>query len=564
MNFDTSHDLQIQYMITIIQDINVKEVIMIIDDYQRCRHVENSSLVELLCNVEKEYQFSSNKEKSEFLILLLEDLKTKDWNEKEENREMNDCFMGVRVVKTQGVSIIKTLGRSLEGSDPIFTKKGIVTLVQLAGLDESSQFKPTPTACEALKCISNCIFLNNDTKTYLEQENIISSCQSILLQFEDQRLDIDFQFLICRILFFMTVDRYDIIQDLIQSNISHSIEKILSENIHQLETPHFRQMIDPSVPINPLTVTSEALKLLFNLMLFDARQNSNEIASEHFKNCLTPIFHLLFKTPYAKTQPLIPPHSQAIHALMQFSYTTIEEVWLAQSEWISQLYDKQKDEHGFQFIVNTLVDVLDRAIHALIPEGDPDQDGVQQIDSIIAPLLLVLTSLAEGNTLLKQLMVEAMLPNEKDRHKPVHEGHSLSAYLIRLMTSTMMPQTRDATCETLFILCDKDANKFTQQVGYGNAIGYLFNKGIPMQPPKREEENGKDINPITGQYMSSEPEKDLKDMTDEEKEREAERLFVLFERLKKTGIIDVENPIAKAMRESDSRFEEIHSESDDE
>lgn len=32
----------------------------------------------------------------------------------------------------------------------------------------------------------------------------------------------------------------------------------------------------------------------------------------------------------------------------------------------------------------------------------------------------------------------------------------MSAYLIRFMTSTMMPQTRDAACETLFVLCDKD------------------------------------------------------------------------------------------------------------
>jgi hypothetical protein len=52
-------------------------------------------------------------------------------------------------------------------------------------------------------------------------------------------------------------------------------------------------------------------------------------------------------------------------------------------------------------------------------------------------------------------------------------------------------------------------------------------------------------------------------MTDEEKEREAERLFVLFERLKKTGVVDVENPIAKAMRENQGRFSEIDPEDDD-
>lgn len=54
----------------------------------------------------------------------------------------------------------------------------------------------------------------------------------------------------------------------------------------------------------------------------------------------------------------------------------------------------------------------------------------------------------------------------------------------------------------------------------------------------------------------------LSEMTDEEKEREAERLFVLFERLKKTGVIDVENPVAKAMRENPERFQELDSDSD--
>lgn len=65
-------------------------------------------------------------------------------------------------------------------------------------------------------------------------------------------------------------------------------------------------------------------------------------------------------------------------------------------------------------------------------------------------------------------------------------------------------------------------------------------------------------------------------MSEEEKEREAEKLFVLFERhitpitelarrawanlrprnrLKKTGVVGVENPVATAVREG--RFEEL-------
>jgi hypothetical protein len=48
-------------------------------------------------------------------------------------------------------------------------------------------------------------------------------------------------------------------------------------------------------------------------------------------------------------------------------------------------------------------------------------------------------------------------------------------------------------------------------------------------------------------------------MTQEEKEREAERLFVLFERLKATGVMDVVNPVEQAYRSG--RIQEL---SDDE
>lgn len=46
----------------------------------------------------------------------------------------------------------------------------------------------------------------------------------------------------------------------------------------------------------------------------------------------------------------------------------------------------------------------------------------------------------------------------RDRLRPVHQGDKLPAYMIRLMTSTMLPQTRNAICETYFVLCDEDGN----------------------------------------------------------------------------------------------------------
>lgn len=56
------------------------------------------------------------------------------------------------------------------------------------------------------------------------------------------------------------------------------------------------------------------------------------------------------------------------------------------------------------------------------------------------------------------------------------------------------------------------------------------------------------VNPITGTFERSRDSNPAMDeMTPEEKEREAEKLFVLFERLERSG--GMENPIKKALHE---------------
>jgi Guanine nucleotide exchange factor synembryn len=90
------------------------------------------------------------------------------------------------------------------------------------------------------------------------------------------------------------------------------------------------------------------------------------------------------------------------------------------------------------------------------------------------------------------------------------------------------------------------------QVGYGNVAGFLFHKGIMNSPSAANTYNlttpsGEHINPITG-TIDEEIEPSV--MTDEEKEQEAEKLFVLFDRLEKTGAIQAtQNPIRKAIQE---------------
>lgn len=100
-------------------------------------------------------------------------------------------------------------------------------------------------------------------------------------------------------------------------------------------------------------------------------------------------------------------------------------------------------------------------------------------------------------------------------------------------TSASAINTKNLVSALLFQLSHADPNEFVKNVGYGYASGYLISQGIaaPDDAMKSSQSMGGDpINPITGQRLSAEDVSDLPEMTDEEKEREAERLFVLFER----------------------------------
>ena len=102
----------------------------------------------------------------------------------------------------------------------------------------------------------------------------------------------------------------------------------------------------------------------------------------------------------------------------------------------------------------------------------------------------------------------------------------------------------------------KDARAFVQNVGYGFASGFLFQHNVPMpenaleawstsetqsegsggsgnrisQDSGGSKESQKPVNPVTGQRREFETRVEEPEMTEEEKEREAEKLFVLFER----------------------------------
>jgi hypothetical protein len=91
----------------------------------------------------------------------------------------------------------------------------------------------------------------------------------------------------------------------------------------------------------------------------------------------------------------------------------------------------------------------------------------------------------------------------------------------------------------------------------------LASNGLLVPPPDGYAQDfgasqpKRNVDPISGTYADPNAKRvdPSAGMTEEEKEREAEKLFVLFDRMAKTGVMSVENPLKKA--QESGRFEEL-------
>ena len=112
------------------------------------------------------------------------------------------------------------------------------------------------------------------------------------------------------------------------------------------------------------------------------------------------------------------------------------------------------------------------------------------------------------------------------------------------------------------------ATRFSVTLGWGNAAGFLASNNLFCPPPDPDDDSAPDpqrpaIDPITGAFInpSEAAEAPASRMTDAERDQEAERLFVLFDRLSRTGVVQVENPIRAAQQSG--RFEPLPDEDED-
>jgi hypothetical protein len=290
----------------------------------------------------------------------------------------------------------------------------------------------------------------------------------------------------------------------------------------------------------------EALKLIFNITHFYPDLISTFTPS--LKSLVNILLYHDLPSP-----PLQPPITYILNALLNLDLSTAQKTDAASKVETSPLFP---DQHSAG-VIDRLTSILFKAV-----KEHPEHE----LDEAALPLCTLLRRVYEvASPEMKARTRELLLPGDQDREQPLGKGETLSARLLKLSCSPHLPSLGENISSLLFELSDKDPNKFVENIGYGFAAGFLSSHNIDVPASATGEGSGGrdnvsgrgDINPITGQRWSAENKQkpDLPEMTEEEKEREAERLFVLFERLRATGVVDVKNPVQQAFDEG--RFEEL-------
>ncbi|KAL1998986.1 hypothetical protein VTN02DRAFT_5231 [Thermoascus thermophilus] len=411
-------------------------------------------------------------------------------------------------------------GTSPANADPIYSKKGMEILVKYGADGETLDVRRA-----ALRCVANALLLDPEMRQIFVDTGYGGKIAERLKT--DNSED---EMVISRILFLSTYDTTMDFEKLINENsLGNNVNNQLAR--HAKQFPKGGKKALPQIDELALTDT---LKLVFNI-------------SKLFPDLavtFTPSIPHILKIISRMEIP-----AQPLDGLISYLINSLTVLDLEQKK--SRHFESNPLFPTFNQNCNVdkLINILDQAVSLYRPE---------ELETKAIPLLHLLITIhelaPEGP---RKYMQWLLLPEDSDRSKPIGQSDTLSSKLLRLST-TPSANLKTAISELMFVLSGKNAENLTRNIGYGFAAGFLASRGleIPQNADEAFATNADpEINPITGQRWDAEPKDTGPPMTREEKEREAERLFVLFERAKANGVLNVENPVAQALREG--RFEEL-------
>uniref|UniRef100_A0A3Q2CJ90 Synembryn n=1 Tax=Cyprinodon variegatus TaxID=28743 RepID=A0A3Q2CJ90_CYPVA len=439
---------------------------------------------------------------------------------------------------------LRILSRDKRVLGPVATVDGMLVLTRMATLraqqDEENKQEAAQDSLqseeekrvvvEALKCLCNVVYNSSAAQQVCVDIQLAHSlCASLHSAHMWQH---EVGLFILRLFFLLSALRPDVRAVLRKD--CHAV-RLLTEVLEHTLDVHWvgtYEAARPEPQALPLPAESneramEALKALFNLTLSESRNED-----DHQFRLLAAILRHLLMLKTETEEKTEEAHSHAVNLLNNLPVSCLDVL-------IDVPIQGGVEEYGGKNMeaVQVLLDFMERRI-----------DKCSNYKEGLTPVLSLLTEGSRCHREIRRYIKTQVLPPLKDVKNRPEVGTTIRNKLVRLMTHVDMG-VKQTAAEFLFVLCKESVDNLLKYTGYGNAAGLLVARGL-LAGGRGETQYSDDedsdtdeyksakpfINPITGHVEEPMP-NPIEEMTEEQKEYEAEKLASMFDKLSRQNVI---------------------------
>ncbi|XP_060884082.1 synembryn-A [Labrus mixtus] len=349
------------------------------------------------------------------------------------------------------------------------------------------------------------------------------------------------QFYELRLMFLMTALRPELRTQLQQEGGVSILTAAMESSLEVQWKDQYECVSSPAEAAAPISLEAsqrviEILKILFNITYSMHRQEPNEEDAALYRH-LVAILRLCLTRKCTLSDDTDELQGHTVNLLSALPLQCLDVLLVA---------PLQGDSQPSQGVNMDCVHILLLFMERRLESGD-------KIKEKLTPVLNLLTESCRAHRETRHYVRKHILPPLRDvSHRP-EEGSTVKNRLIRLMTH-LDTDLKHCAADLIFVLCKENVRRFVKYTGYGNAAGLLATRGLLGGQTSRtlssdtqyssdsdsdteEYRQVKDrVNPVTGRVEAEQPDP-MEGMTEDEKEEEAKRLIMLFNKLSRDKII---------------------------
>ncbi|XP_063335973.1 synembryn-B isoform X1 [Pelmatolapia mariae] len=508
-----------------------------------------------LSNILSQLETASEEDIEKFLQQYnVENTQTFTFDPKEETLRSKLCHSVLTVLGRQVqpscqktcLETLRILSRDKRVLAPVATKEGMLTLAGMARLqageeqdaDQKSSQEQTLSeenkrvVVEALKCLCNVVYNSPAAQQVCVDVQLVRGLCASLATARTWSHEVGLFTL--RLLFLLSA-----LQPAVRGLLRrewHAVRLLTEVLEHTLDVrwvgPYEAARPDPQavpMPAENNERAMEALKAMFNLTLSETGGEEDD----HQLRLIAAILRHLLMLKTETEEKTEEAHSHAVNLLNNLPVSYLDVLIDVPVQGGQEKYaGKNMDA------IEVLLDFMEKRIDK---QGSNYKEG-------LTPVLSLLTEGSRHHREIRRYIKAQVLPPLKDVKSRPEIGTTVRNKLVRLMTHVDMG-VKQTAAEFLFVLCKESVDNLLKYTGYGNAAGLLAARGLlgggrgetrysdDEDSDTEEYKSAKPfINPITGHVEEPMP-NPVEEMTEEQKEYEAEKLANMFDKLSRQHVI---------------------------